>query len=537
MGPRELNEALDALEFDFVDTLSVIKCRATMARARTNVDGILLITPRYVGFYGILYGLALKKVINLTDITHMRNIAGDDEDDEITLCTGTSYSACFKNLVGAKRSDIWDAIVDRKKIDFRIIFNNMIATSNNNAVVVEKTEFASATEYKEKALIREKVREERELKRKEELNRIGDNHREKSEDEMREKNREIKELRKQIEMEDMKTKESKEMEAEEKMIREKEKDIKKMKELMEKEEKDKERQREEEEMKIKEKEKEIEEMKREEREREERERTEEEERILKEKEKDIEELKKQMEKEREEEEEERKINETEKVIAEMNNEGRKEEVEEESERKVEISSSSSSSSTATAVHDTMDVQIKYRGEEEVGGNQSDYTEIPDSGNVNTDDTDILASVPSEGPKIVGGKLVIETEADIAAVMIDVIHEIFYNPKFGLWQSYDKTFLADKKPDILAKGLPGWDAPEHSNERAEARYHINFAKNEEISNLVNGEFANNAVEEVYEIMSALVKSVKKKHCKTAVKNHIRLHLYRLLYGSEDADILL
>jgi len=137
---------------------------------------------------------------------------------------------------------------------------------------------------------------------------------------------------------------------------------------------------------------------------------------------------------------------------------------------------------------------------------------------------------------VNGKLLIETEADIAAVMIDVIHEIFYNPTIGLWITYDKTFIADKKPAILAKGLAGWDAPEHSNERAEARYHINFAKNEEISVVTNSEFAVNAVEEVYEIMSALVKSVKKKHCKTAVKNHIRLHLYRLLFGSEECDAL-
>ena len=129
-----------------------------------------------------------------------------------------------------------------------------------------------------------------------------------------------------------------------------------------------------------------------------------------------------------------------------------------------------------------------------------------------------------------------TEADIAAVMvksdkdvaeltIDVIHESFYNPKTGLWPTYDKEFDRDS---YLKHAQEGWDAAEDTPARLQAREEVNRLKNLETTKLMEGQFVADAIEIVYQTMLAVVTGVKQKDVKHAIRNHIRDHLDKLVF---------
>eukprot|EP00004_Rigifila_ramosa_P026293 TRINITY_DN8117_c0_g1_i6.p1 TRINITY_DN8117_c0_g1~~TRINITY_DN8117_c0_g1_i6.p1 ORF type:complete len:348 (-),score=103.68 TRINITY_DN8117_c0_g1_i6:30-1073(-) len=129
-------------------------------------------------------------------------------------------------------------------------------------------------------------------------------------------------------------------------------------------------------------------------------------------------------------------------------------------------------------------------------------------------------------QIVGGRLVIETEQDVVAVMLDVIHEVFYNPDTGLWPQYDRNFAEKEKAEYSRLLLSIESADPQI--RAQSRFYFDKKKNEETSRILNSEFTQEALREIEQTLSGVV-PVKHKQIRSSVKNHIRLHLLHLIYG--------
>lgn len=126
------------------------------------------------------------------------------------------------------------------------------------------------------------------------------------------------------------------------------------------------------------------------------------------------------------------------------------------------------------------------------------------------------------------QIFIRTDKDLVSILMDVIHEAFYNPHTGLWPTYDLHF---DRSYYTSFGKPGWDSPQDTEERLNARELINREKNLEIERLLNGDFVKNATEQIYEQISSLVTGVKRRDVRRGIKNHIRVHLYYLIYGQE------
>ena len=123
-------------------------------------------------------------------------------------------------------------------------------------------------------------------------------------------------------------------------------------------------------------------------------------------------------------------------------------------------------------------------------------------------------------------VLVESDKELAVLIIDVVHEAFYNPKTGLWPTYDQSFdLAS----YLTEAHPGWDAPTDSNERQAAREDINRLKNLETATLMEGDFVKGAIDSVQETLLPVVSGIKARDIKHAIRNHIRDHLGKLIFG--------
>lgn len=133
--------------------------------------------------------------------------------------------------------------------------------------------------------------------------------------------------------------------------------------------------------------------------------------------------------------------------------------------------------------------------------------------------------PSNSLESVIAPLLIQTDKDLAVLMVDVIHEVFYNPKTGLWPTYDAAF------DVASyrkAGKPGWDSPEDTPARLLAREEINRLKNLETTRIMEGEFGKKAVQNLIDTLLPLVSGLKAKEVKHAIRNHVRDHLNRLVF---------
>lgn len=130
-------------------------------------------------------------------------------------------------------------------------------------------------------------------------------------------------------------------------------------------------------------------------------------------------------------------------------------------------------------------------------------------------------------RIEDGNVIIMSDDDLANVVIDLIHVEFYwgDDGNGFWSSYDKSFPREA---MLSMGKEGWDSPTESEEREAARFFIDGAKNREVLKIMAGEFVAAAVTRICAVVQKHVKEVSPKHIRYAIKNHIRLHLDRLLY---------
>lgn len=120
---------------------------------------------------------------------------------------------------------------------------------------------------------------------------------------------------------------------------------------------------------------------------------------------------------------------------------------------------------------------------------------------------------------------VKSDRDLAELTIDVIHECFYNPKTGLWPTYDEKF---DREFYLKHGKPGWDAKEDTPARLQAREEVNRLKNLETTKVMEGEFVKMATESVFQTIQALVSGIKQKDVKHAVRNHVRDHLNLLVF---------
>jgi hypothetical protein len=76
---------------------------------------------------------------------------------------------------------------------------------------------------------------------------------------------------------------------------------------------------------------------------------------------------------------------------------------------------------------------------------------------------------------------IETDKDLAVVLLAMIQESFYNPEKGLWPKYDPAFVRD---DFTKHGKPGW---ENDKPNGASRDAINRKKNEEIQKIMDSKF--------------------------------------------------
>jgi len=123
---------------------------------------------------------------------------------------------------------------------------------------------------------------------------------------------------------------------------------------------------------------------------------------------------------------------------------------------------------------------------------------------------------------------IRTDKDLVSILMDIIHETFYNPDTGLWPKYDFEF---DREAFTSFGKVGWDAPEDTDERLSARELINRQKNIELDSLMNSEFVQRATEQIHDTISSIVSGVKRSDVRRGIKNHIRVHLYYLIYGQE------
>lgn len=135
----------------------------------------------------------------------------------------------------------------------------------------------------------------------------------------------------------------------------------------------------------------------------------------------------------------------------------------------------------------------------------------------------LADVP-----LSPAQLIIRSNRDVAEILIDVIHEVFYNPKTGFWKSYDQQFRVN---DFIKYGKPGWNSAEDIPARLAARDEINRRKNEELDRLMKTDFCVNSIDIVLQTMESIIQGVKRRDVKKAIRLHCRDHLSLLVYGEK------
>lgn len=126
------------------------------------------------------------------------------------------------------------------------------------------------------------------------------------------------------------------------------------------------------------------------------------------------------------------------------------------------------------------------------------------------------------------KLLIKSNKDVAEILIDVVHEVFYNPKSGFWKNYDASF---DRTSFTKYGKEGWDQEEDTPQRLAARDDINHQKNLELDRVLETEFCVNAIDLVATTMETIIQGVKKKDVKKAIRYHVRDHLSALIYLSK------
>lgn len=117
--------------------------------------------------------------------------------------------------------------------------------------------------------------------------------------------------------------------------------------------------------------------------------------------------------------------------------------------------------------------------------------------------------------------------DVANVVIDVIHDIFYHPTNGFWASYDESF---DREYFIKFGKVGWDAEEDSSERSQAREFIEKQRIGEVQKVLQNPFVIQAIDQVQASVAAIVSGVPRAVIERAIENHIFDHLYYLIYES-------
>lgn len=116
---------------------------------------------------------------------------------------------------------------------------------------------------------------------------------------------------------------------------------------------------------------------------------------------------------------------------------------------------------------------------------------------------------------------IKSDKDLAVLVYSLITETFYNPLTGLWKSYDVAFDRDS---FTSLGSAGWQ----TDITGASRELINKKKNEETSKLMDSDFVVKAINSIIDAIGTQVFGIRKKELRHGVRNHIRLHLYDLIY---------
>lgn len=120
---------------------------------------------------------------------------------------------------------------------------------------------------------------------------------------------------------------------------------------------------------------------------------------------------------------------------------------------------------------------------------------------------------------------IKSDRDLARVLISFIEEAFFDAETGLWPKYDKEF---DRQSYTSLGKPGWENHEQGDAQREL---INRKKNEEVTRLMESNFVLDVIQKTFESIQLIVIGVKKKEVKHGVRNHVRFHLYSLIYGKK------
>lgn len=69
---------------------------------------------------------------------------------------------------------------------------------------------------------------------------------------------------------------------------------------------------------------------------------------------------------------------------------------------------------------------------------------------------LVSEIESLDVALGNNDLNIHSDKDVAEILVDVIHGVFYNPEKGFWINYDAAFDRQK---FISYGKPGWDATE------------------------------------------------------------------------------
>eukprot|EP01104_Vermistella_antarctica_P004324 TRINITY_DN14799_c0_g1_i1.p1 TRINITY_DN14799_c0_g1~~TRINITY_DN14799_c0_g1_i1.p1 ORF type:complete len:282 (+),score=35.92 TRINITY_DN14799_c0_g1_i1:87-848(+) len=138
-----------------------------------------------------------------------------------------------------------------------------------------------------------------------------------------------------------------------------------------------------------------------------------------------------------------------------------------------------------------------------------------------------ASEPTVEVTVVEGEgVTLNTDEELASLIMDLIHAQVYDPEKGLWKSYDSAF---KPADYTQHGKTGWDSSKSDNARNTAREEINRLKNIEIRTVCARAEVDQTVNDVWQQVDTQIDGVKRRDIRGAVKSHIRLHIHKLVYG--------
>ena len=118
---------------------------------------------------------------------------------------------------------------------------------------------------------------------------------------------------------------------------------------------------------------------------------------------------------------------------------------------------------------------------------------------------------------------IETDEDLVMLMLALIQENFWNPDTGFWPGYDAQF---DRSSFTCLGQAGWETADPSSPLREG---MNRKKNAEVHEVMESEWVKQASQRVFDALIEQVVGVKKREVKHAVRNHVRMHLYKLIYG--------